>query len=71
MYLPSLVFFTELLHTHIQTKQTFFKQVENLTNVTFNNDEMQLMNKGLKYNLYHKPKRWLQTLAMRDWNSHY
>jgi hypothetical protein len=25
---------------------------------------MTLLNKGLKYNLHHKPKQWLQTLAI-------
>jgi hypothetical protein len=26
---------------------------------------MGLLNKGLKYNLHHKPKNWLQILAMQ------
>jgi hypothetical protein len=25
---------------------------------------MQLLNNGLKYNLHHKQKRWIQTLAL-------
>jgi hypothetical protein len=31
----------------------------------FSDDEMQLLNKRLKYNLHHKPKRWLQTLSIK------
>jgi uncharacterized membrane protein YgaE (UPF0421/DUF939 family) len=30
----------------------------------FTNEEMTLLNKGLKYNLHHKHKRWIQTLAL-------
>jgi hypothetical protein len=54
-------------HTNNNTKQdthAFFKRVENLTNVTFTNDEINLLNKGLKYNLHHKQKNWIQTLAI-------
>jgi hypothetical protein len=38
--------------------------MENLTDVTFTDSEMQLLNKGLKYNLHHKHKKWIQTLAI-------
>jgi hypothetical protein len=26
--------------------------------------ELQLLNKGLQYNLHHKPKNWIETLAL-------
>jgi hypothetical protein len=51
-------------HNNTQEKHTFFKRIENLTNITFTEDEMQLLNKGLKYNLHYKPKNWLQTLGL-------
>jgi hypothetical protein len=36
----------------MQAKQEFFKRTENLTNSTFMEAEMQLLCKGLKYNLH-------------------
>jgi hypothetical protein len=30
--------------------------MENLTNITFTEPEMQLLDKGLKYNLHYKPR---------------
>jgi hypothetical protein len=42
--------------SNTKAKQEFFKRVENLTNTTFMKEEMELLNKGLKYNLHHKPK---------------
>jgi hypothetical protein len=50
-------------NTH-RTTHTFYKRVENLSNVAFTYDETQLLNKGLKYNLHHKRKNWIETLAM-------
>jgi hypothetical protein len=47
-----------------QHNHTFYKRVCNLSNTIFTNNEMTLLNKGLKYNLHHKPKQWLQTLAI-------
>jgi hypothetical protein len=46
------------------TKHTFFKRTENLTDVVFTENELQLLDKGLKYNLHHKPKTWIKTLTM-------
>jgi hypothetical protein len=37
-----------------KTKNAFHKRTENLTNVTFTDAEMQLLNKGLKYTLHNK-----------------
>jgi hypothetical protein len=35
-----------------------------MSDVTFTSDEVQLLNKGLKYNLHHEKKDWIETLAM-------
>jgi hypothetical protein len=42
----------------------FYSRVENLTNINFTEDEMKLLNKGLKYNLHHKHHNWIKTLAI-------
>jgi len=34
------------------------------TNIPFSNEELMLLNKGLKNNLSHKPKHWLSNLAI-------
>jgi hypothetical protein len=34
-----------------------------MTDIVFTEDELQLLNKGLKYNLHSKPKTWIKTLA--------
>jgi hypothetical protein len=39
--------------------------VENYTNIQFTHDEIQLLNKGLKYNLHYKNKKWIETLALK------
>jgi hypothetical protein len=46
------------------TMNTFHKRVENLTNITFTNDETQLLSKGLKYNVHNKHSNWIKTLAI-------
>jgi hypothetical protein len=48
--------------TNNNTTQT---RVENHTNTQFTNDKIQLLNKGLKYNLHHKNKQWIETLALK------
>jgi hypothetical protein len=40
------------------------KRKENLTDVTLKDEEMQLLNKGLKYDLHFRQKQWIQTLAI-------
>jgi hypothetical protein len=45
------------------TKTEFFPRVVNKTQVKFTDEEMNLLNKGLKYNLRHKKKQWLSNLA--------
>jgi thiamine pyrophosphokinase len=37
-----------------QNTNTFYKQTNNLSNVTFTDEETQLLSKSLKYNLQHK-----------------
>jgi hypothetical protein len=44
--------------------KTFYPRVVNNTNIRFNADELNLLNKGLKYNLIYKNKNWIQTLAL-------
>jgi len=36
----------------------------NETNIRFTNGELILLNKGLKYNLGHKPKHWIRDLGL-------
>jgi hypothetical protein len=47
-----------------QNEHVFQQRVDNLSNVSFTNEETTLLNKGLKYNLHHKHKHWIQTLAI-------
>jgi uncharacterized FlaG/YvyC family protein len=42
----------------------FFKRVENMTDISFTNKELDHLNKGLKYNLHSKPKTWIKTVAL-------
>jgi hypothetical protein len=42
----------------------FFKRILNMTDIEFTNDELHLLEKGLKYNLHRKPKDWIKTLAL-------
>jgi hypothetical protein len=44
----------------------FYKRVENVSNITFTDEEIQLRSKGLKYNLHYKQRDWTQTLAIED-----
>jgi hypothetical protein len=44
----------------------FYKCTENLSNVTFTEAEMHLLNKGLKCNLHYKHKDWIKTLALES-----
>jgi hypothetical protein len=40
-----------------RTNHTFYKRTENRTDVVLTDTEMQLLNKGLKYNLHNKHKK--------------
>jgi len=42
----------------------FYHRVINETNIPFSNEELMLLNKGLKNKLSHKPKHWLSNLAV-------
>jgi hypothetical protein len=46
-------------NTNIQ----FYPRVINETEIIFSNEEMNMLNKGLKYNLSHKKTNWLSNLA--------
>jgi hypothetical protein len=35
-------------------------------NKHFTHKEIQIMNKGLKYNLHYKNKKWIETLALEE-----
>jgi transposase-like protein len=48
-------------HTH---QHVFHPRVTNKTTIHFTNDELTLLNKGLKYNLPYRPKNWIQNLAI-------
>jgi hypothetical protein len=56
---------TSINSTRNKYAHTFAKETVNLTDVTFTNEKMQFLDKGLKYNLHHKPKNWILTLAMQ------
>jgi hypothetical protein len=43
---------------------TKHSRVDNYTNMQFTHDEIQLLNKGLKYNLHYKKKKLIKTLAL-------
>jgi hypothetical protein len=45
-------------------QKKFYPRVVNKTNIDFTNEEMTVLNKGLKYNLSHKNKNWIETLAL-------
>jgi hypothetical protein len=51
------------------TSTQFYPRVVNETTIKFSNDEMTLLNKGLKYNLSHKMIHWLSNLALEAENA--
>ena len=58
---------SQLVHTQkekIESKRKFYPRVINLTDISFINDEYSLLNKGLKYNLGHKRKHWINNLSL-------
>jgi hypothetical protein len=42
----------------------FYPRIVNKTDITFNADELDLLNKGLKYNLSLKRNNWIETLSL-------
>jgi hypothetical protein len=55
---------TNVQHTDKQNNHTFHKRTENLTDIIFTDTEIQLLDKGLKYNLHHKHNKSIHTLAI-------
>jgi len=47
-----------------KTNINFYPRVVNKTSIEFSDQEMELLNKGLKYNLGKKQKGWICNLAM-------
>ena len=54
----------EKSHTTTTKHNTNYTRVKNCTNTNFTQDEIQLLSKGLKYNLHYKNKKWIETLAL-------
>jgi hypothetical protein len=57
----------KLEHTQISTPKhlkTFYPRAVNNTDITFTVEELNLLNKVLKYNLSYKNKNWIKTLAL-------
>ena len=50
-------------HTH-PPKHNFHPRVVNMTNISFSEPEMALLQKGSKYTLHNKPKEWIQNFAL-------
>jgi hypothetical protein len=46
------------------TNNTSYPRVIKHTNIQFTNEEIQLLNNGMKYNLCNKAQNWLETLAL-------
>jgi len=42
----------------------FYPRVVNNTDIFFSNSEMSLLQKGPKYNIHAKKKKWIQNLAL-------
>jgi hypothetical protein len=58
---------TQLTHNPTdanRNKNVFFQRVTNLTSIDFTDEELFLLKKGLKYDLGHKRKNWIQNLSI-------
>jgi hypothetical protein len=56
-----------LEHTHTSAPKhlkTFYPKVTNHTDIKFTTDELNLLNKDLKYSLSYKNQNWIRTLAL-------
>jgi hypothetical protein len=53
----------------VEQTHNFHPRVKNLTNIKFNDREQNLLQKGLKYNIQHKPAKWIQNLALEAENN--
>jgi len=50
--------------TSSELQKQFYLRVVNKTNITFSNEELPLLNKGLKCNLGYKHRHWIEKLAL-------
>jgi hypothetical protein len=50
--------------TNTTSKSTNYPRVINITKTQFTQEEIQLLSKGLKYNLHYKQKNWVETLSL-------
>jgi hypothetical protein len=48
----------------VDSNHKFYPRVINQTDIIFTNEELMLLNKGLKHNLGHKHKRWIRDLGL-------
>jgi hypothetical protein len=55
---------TKTQNTDKTNKNKNSTRVENQTNIQIIHEEIQILNKGLKYNLHYKNKNWIETLAL-------
>ena len=53
----------------VQNNTTFYPRVENKTDIPLTKEELDLLNKGLKYNLDHKHRHWINNLALEAENA--
>lgn len=51
-------------HKLFKNNTTFYPRVVNKTNIIFKEEQIILLQKGLKYNLHHKPKNWINNLSL-------
>jgi hypothetical protein len=52
-------------NTTPRVHHSFHPRVVNNTDITFSNKEIELLEKGPKYNIHHKKKHWLTNLALK------
>jgi len=53
----------------VQNNTTFHPRVVNKRNIPLTKEELRLLNKGLKYNLDHKHRYWINNLALEAENA--
>jgi hypothetical protein len=63
-YIPGRELAVEEAIQNNDLQKQFYPRVDNRTDITFSNDELAFLNKGLKYNLNYKHKNWIETLAL-------
>jgi hypothetical protein len=47
-----------------ELQKLFYPRVDNRTDIEFSDNELTLLNKGLKHNFSYKPKNWIKNLAL-------